>query len=377
MPAREVSRERLRVLLLAALLGACGETPSLTDGPSPRYAPELFAQVLATVTAPELLPVDGDWPGDYGDANHYGPGFFFRYGEAAGNSAQIQLAEELHAHNVFLVDDAIESPVRLLEDPENLLMSGFGLIEAYARSTDPTNGQRIRNFLDLIDIFMEDFDYYPESFDIIYGPTTINGALALLNLEFAMAARDHGVDASDRVDKAEEIIASGAAIAYGDALGYYRLAQGEDSLYLYPNIMQILAHIRAFQLTDDSAYLDRACALHASIQPLKVEGEGRYRSPYSAAVMGASSDDYTTLSSQNYATLALALLFQVTREQRFRQEVVDILAFIETHLLLEGRALHHWIDGEIARPTDPEYYCTGCNLQLLYVIWRLEEMLAD
>jgi len=361
--------------IAALLVSACGDSPALTEGPSPQNAQSLFAQVLAGVTAPELRPVDGNWPEDFGDANQYGPGFFFRYGDAAGNSSQIALAEETHAYNVFLIDDAIESPVRILQYPEELLMSGFGLIEAYARDGDPRNGQRILDFLDLVDIFMEDFDYYPESFEeVIYGPTTINGALALLNLEYARAAEDNGVDAAERVAKAEEILAVGAAIAYDEGLGYYRFEREEDRLYLYPNIMQILAYTRAYELTEDGAYLDRALALHSAIQPLRVDGEGRYRSPYSAEIMGALTDDYTTLSSQNYTMLALAVLYQATGEERFRQEVLDILGFIETHLLVDGRVLHHWIDGEIARPTDPEYYCSGCNLQLLYLIWRLEDM---
>ena len=30
--------------------------------------------------------------------------------------------------------------------------------------------------------------------------------------------------------------------------------------------------------------------------------------------------------------------------------------------------LHHLMDGEIAVPEDPEFFCSGCNLQLLYVM---------
>ena len=30
--------------------------------------------------------------------------------------------------------------------------------------------------------------------------------------------------------------------------------------------------------------------------------------------------------------------------------------------------LHHWIDGRAALPNDPTFFCSGCNLQMLYVL---------
>ena len=365
-------------LMLAAVAAACGGGPSPAAGPEPQHSAAMFRLVLTELTS-ESLPDEGDWPDDFGDANHFGAGFFFRYGAAADNSAQLALARETHAHNSALIDETIEVPVTFLQVPDEVLMAGFGLIEAYAHDADPATGQRIEELLDLVDILVEPFDYYPDSFEIIYGPTTINAALALLNLEYAIADREvnGGAGADARIATAELIIAAGRATAYSDELGYYRYLPDEDRLYLYPNVMQILAHARAYELTGSSHYLERARALHAAIQPLKVDGEGRYRSPYSAAVMGATSDDYTTLSSQNYTMLALAVLYELTGDEAYRQEVIAILDFIASHLLAGGRVLHHWIDGEIARPSDAEYYCTGCNLQLLYLIWRLEDMFAS
>ncbi len=38
--------------------------------------------------------------------------------------------------------------------------------------------------------------------------------------------------------------------------------------------------------------------------------------------------------------------------------------------------LHHWIDGRIAHPDDPDYFCSGCNLQTLYVLRYLQEELG-
>jgi hypothetical protein len=130
-------------------------------------------------------------------------------------------------------------------------------------------------------------------------------------------------------------------------------------------------------------------------------GADRYRSPYSAKTMSAKTDDYTTLSSQNYLILALMLLHEITGERRYLDEVDRVFDFIEQSLMGEMCAaeisaddcapacaakqvclkkrcfadgchcgvLHHWMDGRVAAPADPEYFCSGCNLQLLYDLW--------
>jgi len=38
--------------------------------------------------------------------------------------------------------------------------------------------------------------------------------------------------------------------------------------------------------------------------------------------------------------------------------------------------LHHWMDGRLALPSDPEFFCSGCNLQLLYVMWYRQSRIA-
>jgi len=34
------------------------------------------------------------------------------------------------------------------------------------------------------------------------------------------------------------------------------------------------------------------------------------------------------------------------------------------------------MDGRIALPEDREYFCSGCNLQFLYVLWYLQARVA-
>jgi hypothetical protein len=94
--------------------------------------------------------------------------------------------------------------------------------------------------------------------------------------------------------------------------------------------------------------------------------------------MGATTDDYTTLSAMNYTLFAFSLLIQITGKQVYRDEIDSILDFIRLYLFVpeDGRVYHHWMDGRLAVPEDPEYYCIGCNLQLLYVIWWIRHHLG-
>ena len=65
-------------------------TPSLhrfgTEELKQKYlAPAIRGEMVAAVTEYLMHTVevtDGDWTEDFGDANFYGPGFFYRYGDA-------------------------------------------------------------------------------------------------------------------------------------------------------------------------------------------------------------------------------------------------------------------------------------------------------
>ena len=144
------------------------------------------------------------------------------------------------------------------------------------------------------------------------------------------------------------------------------------------NVVMIIALARMYQATTEEPYLQRAEALYDAIQPLRCPDRPGYHSPYSAEVMGATTDDYTTLSSMNYSLFAFALLNQITEKQIYRDEIDSILDFIRLYLFVpeDGRVYHHWMDGRLAVPEDPEYYCIGCNLQLLYVIWWIRHHLG-
>jgi uncharacterized protein YyaL (SSP411 family) len=135
--------------------------------------------------------------------------------------------------------------------------------------------------------------------------------------------------------------------------------------------MMLVCYCRLYEATEEPAYLEKAETLFEAIQPLKAPGRPGYRSPYSAEYMGAATDDYSTLSSQNYLMFALALLSRLTGKEMYCRELGEVRRFVEVYLFEPKgrRLLHHWMDGRIAQPDDPEYFCAGCNLQFLYLAW--------
>jgi hypothetical protein len=91
--------------------------------------------------------------------------------------------------------------------------------------------------------------------------------------------------------------------------------------------------------------------------------------------MGATTDDYSTLSVHNYLTLGLMQMSTLSGDESYLDEAIWLLDFIRTYLYEPDDALitHHWMDEAIAQPDHFEYFCSGCNLQFLYVVWWLRE----
>jgi uncharacterized protein YyaL (SSP411 family) len=199
-----------------------------------------------------------------------------------------------------------------------------------------------------------------------YGNTVVTANFAMLNVEYA---RVFGVENSaDKIEVVKKILEAVDKNAWDEDFKGYLYKPGSKKDLLYPNIVMMLVYGRLYQLTKDTNYLERTKMLYEAIQVQKDKAMGCYNSPYSKDVMGAKTDDYKTLSSQNYTMLALLTLYENSHDKKYLDEVDGILSFVESHIYFDGMALHHWMDGAPAKPEHPEYYCTGCNLQLLYVI---------
>ncbi len=378
-----------QLALLATILllsSACdsdnASSPPADTAPLPDTSPDALApsglpfqgfyeQVRVHALGHDYL--DGDWLEDFGDAAFWGPAFLVQAGSAENRENYLTTAFEAHERNLAVLREAVGDLGYFMDELDEVLMAALGAIEVIAATSDTEGLEDLDAALDLVNMSVEglgtylDVDVETYALDT-YGPTAITATIALLNLRYADLL-DTPLS-EDRLTTGREIMAVVDDKAWaGDA---YLFSPGVEKRYLYPNVVSIMANATAYRLTGDEAYRDRAVAAYQGIQVLKSPDLGCYYSPYSAIYMGAETDVYSTLSSQNYTIMALALLWEITGDDVYRDEIVELATFIEGYLWQDGRILHHWMDDHIAVPADPEYFCSGCNLQFLYACWYAE-----
>ncbi|MBM4319881.1 MAG: hypothetical protein FJ125_07955 [Deltaproteobacteria bacterium] len=371
------SLPRLVVLLL--LLAGCGEEAADESGSKSSQRDGLpfrsfYEEVQSHIH--DYLFQEGDWTEDFGDAAYYGPAFLVRAGERYGRPDYSEQAVVAHERNLEVLRRARADLVYFFGALEEVPMAALGVIEVLAATGSQEGLAELDGLVDLLDQTVEGFGIYLnlpiESYALsTYGPTSVTGLVAMLNLRYAELLDTERE--ADRLAFGLKVIAAIDDQAWTGST--YRFVPDSDQLYLYPNVTMIIANAAAFRLTGEQRFLERCQEIHDGIQPLRDPQKKAYRSPYSAQYMGARTDDYFTLSSQNYTMTALALLHEITGDPAYRREYEDEAAFIQHYLYREGRILHHWMDGRVAVPEDPEYFCSGCNLQFLYVSLYGEEHL--
>lgn len=390
-----------------AQVAACGsDEPGAAEvrEPLPAFRHAAFYEELQT-DADALSFRDGDWLEDQGDAPFYGLAFYGRTTAGGGNAARADRAEKARARALDLLVHADF----VTGDVNELAMSALGLVDDIAargerdeRTKD--DRKKLDAFLDRLTGMVRSVGWYiddrvVQSWAIdMYGPTSISALLGLIPLQEAIVLG--GDRAADRVAWSVEMEQQIDAKAWtGD---HWAFGGGRDLYDLYPNVAMMLLETRLFQLTGEARYRERALATYRAIQPLRLSTDPtRYYSPYSAGSMGAKTRDYSTLSSHNYLMLSLLGLYEITGDAMYVREADSVVDAISSGLkgqwclsdmhheacapacgeaepcvasVCEADAchpgvLHHWMDGRIALPTDTEFFCGGCNLQLLYVLW--------
>ncbi len=372
---------RLGVALLAlvtlSVVTACGQDDDQDVDPMagvPHRA--MFDAVLDNLRQTGKLD-NGNWENDFGDGSFYGPAFDYAYGKATGDSFYMDRALTTADYVVREIENSSGNIGYLIDHLDDTSMGVMGLIEISRMGADPKYQTAAAQMLEQGNGIAKAFSYYVDG-EIdnyatnTYGPTAITALLALMNFQYVLNLEDEknaeylqiGLDIIDVIDER----------AWDPKLKGYRYAEQNEKLYLYPNVIMMLTLNRAYELTGKREYLDKAASLFDAIQPLRDLEQNAYFTPYSAEIMGADADDYHSLSPHNYLAFALTITYQNTQDKKFLNEAMGVIAFIEEYLLVEGRALHHWMNGRVALPDDYEYYCPACNLQLLYLLWYLKDV---
>jgi hypothetical protein len=361
-----------RFLLAAIFLaGSCGETKRQTNEDMARSIEE-----MAWVTGYS----DGQWEPDWDDAAFYGLAFYARVGWQDGREDYKQRAQEAVEHNLGILRDGAGSGDAFLDNMTEILYGTLGLMDYMVASGDTAPMADVDTAIDtantMLHVLSNDYLSGMSNYAMdTYGPTVVTAMMAIVNLQYAVLF-DTPREA-ERIASARTVLGRIDEEAW-DGTKYLFAPDRQDKLYLYPNIVMMIALVRMHQATGEAPFLERAEAVFDAIQPLRCTDRPGYRSPYSAETMGAQTDDYTTLSSMNYALFAFSLLAQATGKTVYRDEIVFVLDFIREYLWVpeDGKVYHHWMDGHLAVPTDPEYFCIGCNLQVIYVLWWIRSNLG-
>jgi hypothetical protein len=394
------ARSVFNAVLTALAVGcAAGSNPAASPEPAPPFhAASLYATLQND--AESFTFEQGQWVESLGDAPFYGLAF---YAHAAPGSPQ-EPAWQARAQSARLYALGLLTNADFFTgDLQQMVMSALGLIDYIDATGDRQDLPVLDTFLDRFDTLVKLIGWYIDAASDrswalgTYGPTSISALVGLLNAQYALLVG--GPRAADRRDWALEMAQhiddralTGAYYAFG--------AAGHQQPSLYPNVAMIAFQARLYELSHDEAHRTRALALYDAIQPLRLP-DGRYYSEYDAVAFGAKTDDFSTLSSQNYTMLALLLLYEMTGKAHYVAEADTLLDALAPKIYgtwclsqvhhescmpacgapevcvidaCEGDAcheglLHHFIDGRAALPSDPTFFCSGCNLQTLYVLW--------
>ena len=356
-------------------------TSSIMDNASIPQSPEGLSALYQNLQEDALSfgYQDGEWTEDYGDAAAFGTYFYTHAGQKANNTQYIEIANQSKMYNHQVVQHANEDLSWMLSNLEEVFMSVQGLIEYAIVFEESDTQEDLIDILDRIDIFMSASGNYldislGEFAADLYGPTSITAGLVLSYAQYASFQKNEYGEGL--LYRAEEIAETIHQTAFDE--DHYRFRPEIEKLYLYPNSIMLILYTQLYKQTQNEQYLDRAKTIFTGIQPLYLSDLGCYRSPYSEIDEGATTEEYSTLSSQNYLMLGLIGLYEETGEHIYLEHIWNILQHIEMRLYdeHEHKIVHHWIDGRPANPNDPSYFCSGCNLQTLYILWYLSEELG-
>lgn len=304
---------------------------------------------------------DNHWPGDWGDANGYGPALVYSMalnGQADPNAVSIvdgNLNTIMGWITNFTITDLISMNVDSLQ---NSFLGIIGLYYGYMYNHSSQYTASIKKYLDIVDNFLGNdikgfFSLSIPGYDpsITLSMIAAYNILYTINLPSAPGYATYGLNVIRQMDQ----------LVYDPTKGYYMPNLSSDTFWVFPNALMVLADISAYRYTNDPTYLNKAESLYDTIKSLTF-------SPVTGGYKAPDEENPTVdflLSVQNYMIMVDLILYHYTRGQSYLDNAKVVLDFIQNNLYLDGTAYHHLESGGMTH-----FFCTGCNFQLLLNIYE-------
>mgnify|MGYP001155473400 FL=1 len=372
--------------------------------PTQDYGPievraQLYQNVYTHLMNEEVCPTcvnykDGDLTTDFGDATAYAPALFFSLkGEGRATADDMRVAEEMAERQIKLVTDLYQNGIYSflsagISDPNSIsetFVGIGGIFIAYEATREEKYKDTMEKYLDTME---EIFGPSGSSFlnGLLgtqippYGPTTVVGGVAGFYLQYIFsvgAGRSSVHYAGVGYSVLQKL---NDAVFDQERMNYrYKNIPGYSFIYQYSNLTTLQGLIRAYLNTQNRAYLDRAKAVMETLELLwsdkykgyfSAENDPKYFSIYDDIDTSEYQREYIPLSGANYQIYANILMYQVTKDEKYRKNIEKILDFIEGTLYKDGIVWHDIQNGKLA-----DRYCSGCNFQLLYNIYLYDRLL--
>lgn len=338
---------------------------------------------------------DGDLLSDFGDGTAYGPALFYslkREGRATDYESKIaeemterelRLIEELHEKGIFsFITEGLNDPLVISE----VFVGIAGIFMAYESEKNEKYQDAVIKYYEALRpvIDLPDSTTF-ESFLKInipwYGPVTLYGGLAGFFLQYPFTFGRSSPEASTFTSAGFFILDKLNQKVFDMNRNNYKYMDNElyTFIYQYSNITVMQGLIRAYLYTKDESYLERAKNVMETMEILwseeyegylSAENNPEYFEFYNNIGNSQYRNEYIPLSGSNYMIYANLLMYQITEEEKYNERIKKIFDFIESKLYHDGIAWHDIQFGKLS-----DRYCSGCNLQLLYMIYLYDRLL--
>jgi len=325
---------------------------------------------------------------EYGDALVYA-GSYICHRAMTGEDVskdELAIADAMVKNYETYLDQFEKNPITSFQNMDTMMHTYIGIGGIYFASFYEPDARKqavIARYLDDFKLFARHpgiLYYYPIQ---PYGPGTVLFGLASFYLQYPLSFPDSARAGEFKkiglglVKKLDKNLWSETEQKY-----LFDLVPGYDFTYAYTNAVAIQALIRAFYLTGDKLYYDRAVLVLSAMERdlyrpeyqgyLSAEDNQAYQRQYQK-FNPLYNQQYMPLSTLNYIVYGYLLVYEASgfQEDEFLQKAERGINFPKNYLWdQKGRVQHHLAAGRISEEKD---YCAGCNFQLLYNIFLIDQ----